>query len=371
MAINRAIIGNVVLGLGVIGLGALVIAERGVSGAKRDAEAAVTAPAPAREPLLVKGAAVLESAPAAEKIGVAAADATGASPKIEPATPSMTASKASLARDVASALAKIEDDADPSKSSILNPQSAVTSHDEATPAPPKPPAKSATKAPTAVASAPKPAPAAASEPDAATDEELLCEAPAAAPVRAGHPAASPAGIAIPTALLTKHVVKPGDTLLALSRANKVTSGLIRRLNGLKDDTIRVGKELYIPQGPFAATIDRSTFTLAIILHGETVKQYAVATGRDGSTPSGDFEVKSRVENPEWTSPEGDFFKAGDAANPLGTRWLGFGEGGYGIHGTTDPNSIGREASHGCVRLNNEDVLEVYDFLTLGSKVTIR
>jgi lipoprotein-anchoring transpeptidase ErfK/SrfK len=151
----------------------------------------------------------------------------------------------------------------------------------------------------------------------------------------------------------------------------VSTGLIRRLNGLKDDTIRIGKELAIPDGPFAAVIDRSAFTITISLHGEPVKQYAIATGRDGSTPAGEFEVRSRVENPEWTSPEGDFFKAGDPANPLGARWLGFGEGGYGIHGTTDPSSIGRMASRGCVRLNNDDVLEVYDFLTLGSKVTIR
>src|SRR5262249_41186551 len=140
---------------------------------------------------------------------------------------------------------------------------------------------------------------------------------------------------------------------------------------LASDTIRVGRELQIPQGPFEAVIDREAFTLTITLHGTSVKQYAIATGRDGSTPTGEFEGKSRVENPERRSPEGDFFAAGDAANPLGSRWLGFGEGGYGIHGTTDPSSIGRMASRGCVRLNNDDVLEVYDFLTLGSKVSIR
>jgi lipoprotein-anchoring transpeptidase ErfK/SrfK len=223
-------------------------------------------------------------------------------------------------------------------------------------------------------------------PEPAREDELGCDAPAGDPPgvsisrpgatapgasAAAVPTASPLLALIPAAKVDRHVVRPGDTLTALARAHKVTIGLVRRLNGIQGDRIRVGATLAIPRGPFSAAVERASFSLAIDLDGSPVKKYAVGVGRDGSTPAGEFEVRTRVENPDWTSPEGDYFRSGDAANPLGTRWLGFGADGYGIHGTTDPSSIGREASRGCVRLNPGDVEEVYDFLTIGSRVTIR
>ena len=59
---------------------------------------------------------------------------------------------------------------------------------------------------------------------------------------------------------------------------------------------------------------------------------------------------------------------------LGTRWLGFAEKGeyqsYGIHGTNDPNSIGRNVSNGCVRMLNKDVEEIFSMLQIGDKVQI-
>jgi lipoprotein-anchoring transpeptidase ErfK/SrfK len=77
-------------------------------------------------------------------------------------------------------------------------------------------------------------------------------------------------------------------------------------------------------------------------------------------------------NPEWRNPRtGEFFKADDPKNPIGERWIGL-QGvdagnskamSYGIHGTTDPASIGKQASMGCVRLKDADVEVIYEALT--------
>jgi lipoprotein-anchoring transpeptidase ErfK/SrfK len=250
--------------------------------------------------------------------------------------------------------------------------------------PPAAPAATAAAAPAtpAVASARATAPAAAS------DELMACDVVEGTEPRAAPPVAAravPAAVftpgtgearkkallaAIPADRIEAHVVKPGENLSRLAKANGVTVGLIRRLNGLASDVIRVGQTLAIPRGPFRAEVDRAAFRLSIFLGDVPVQQYAIGVGRDGSTPTGEFTVQSKVEDPEWTSPDGDFFAPGDPSNPLGTRWIGVTEG-YGIHGTTDPTSIGREVSRGCVRLENAAVEEVYDFLGPGSRVTIR
>jgi lipoprotein-anchoring transpeptidase ErfK/SrfK len=58
-------------------------------------------------------------------------------------------------------------------------------------------------------------------------------------------------------------------------------------------------------------------------------------------------------------------------NPVGTRWLGLSQKGYGIHGTNVPRSIGRAASHGCIRLRNRDMERLFSMLRIGDVVQIR
>jgi lipoprotein-anchoring transpeptidase ErfK/SrfK len=225
---------------------------------------------------------------------------------------------------------------------------------------------------------------------AGDDDVMACDredaAPAGTEPRAAAPvparaapafAAAPRGerakallAALPQDRVEAHVVAPGEFLSKLAKQGQVTVGLIRRLNGLDGDKIRAGQTLALPRGPFRAEVDRAAFTLTIFLGDSPVQQYGIGVGRDGSTPVGEFTVLSKVESPEWTSPEGDFFPSADPKNPLGTRWIGVTEG-YGIHGTTDPTSIGRDVSHGCVRLENGAVEEVYDLLTTGARVTIK
>ncbi|MFM9180305.1 MAG: L,D-transpeptidase, partial [Phycisphaerales bacterium] len=101
-----------------------------------------------------------------------------------------------------------------------------------------------------------------------------------------------------------------------------------------------------------------------------------------STPVGTFRVRknSKLVNPEWRNPRtGERFTANDPKNPIGERWIGL-EGttpemakftGYGIHGTVDQTSIGRQMSMGCVRLGEREVEVAYELIGNDSTVTIR
>jgi L,D-transpeptidase ErfK/SrfK len=124
------------------------------------------------------------------------------------------------------------------------------------------------------------------------------------------------------------------------------------------------------KGPFGAVVDLNDFTLTIHLQGYFVKRYEVCIGKDGSSPIGKFSVLNKVENPPYTGPDGKVIVADDPRNPLGERWIDLGDS-YGIHGTIDPDSIGKAESRGCIRLRDQDIIEVYNFLVKGAEVVIR
>lgn len=107
---------------------------------------------------------------------------------------------------------------------------------------------------------------------------------------------------------------------------------------------------------------------------QEIASYPVAVGKPGwETPAGSFEVIQTIENPQWQNPwTGEVMAAGpDTA--LGLRWIGFwsdGENTIGFHGTPTVESIGQAASHGCVRMRNEDVVALYEKVQLGTPVTV-
>lgn len=107
-----------------------------------------------------------------------------------------------------------------------------------------------------------------------------------------------------------------------------------------------------------------------------VKSYAIAVGRPGwETPMGTYEVKQMIKNPTWVHPleKGVVIPGGDPENPLGRYWIGFwtnGKNWIGFHGTPTPRSVGRAASHGCVRMYNKDVEELFKQVTIGTVVTV-
>src|SRR6185436_14039449 len=104
--------------------------------------------------------------------------------------------------------------------------------------------------------------------------------------------------------------------------------------------------------------------LALIENDEVVVIYPVAVGAPVSpSPVGTFTIVNRVSNPTYYKP-GKVVGPG-AANPVGTRWIGLSEKGYGIHGTDRPGSIGFAKSHGCIRLRNQDVEQLFERVRTG------
>jgi lipoprotein-anchoring transpeptidase ErfK/SrfK len=125
------------------------------------------------------------------------------------------------------------------------------------------------------------------------------------------------------------------------------------------------------KGPFSTVVDLRDFALTVHLKGYYVKRYEIGIGKDSSSPLGKFTVLNKVENPQWTDDRtGKVIEGDDPNNPLGKRWIDLGNS-YGIHGTIDPDSIGRAESRGCIRLRDKDITEVYNFLVKGSEVVIR
>lgn len=102
--------------------------------------------------------------------------------------------------------------------------------------------------------------------------------------------------------------------------------------------------------------------------------FPVAVGKAGwETPTGSYTVTSMLENPGWTSPfTGEEVPPG-ADNPLGERWIGFWTDGtnfIGFHGTPNRESVGQAASHGCVRMYNEDIRQLFELVSLGTPVVV-
>lgn len=109
--------------------------------------------------------------------------------------------------------------------------------------------------------------------------------------------------------------------------------------------------------------------IVLVEDGKVVKTYPVAVGKHSTpSPSGSFHIASHVVNPTY-SHEGKVVKPGPS-NPVGTRWMGLGYKGYGIHGTNHPGSIGHAASHGCIRMRNHDVEELFELVRVGDEVDL-
>jgi len=186
-----------------------------------------------------------------------------------------------------------------------------------------------------------------------------------------------------------YVVRKGDSLARICSREKlgVDWRFIQRINGLSSEkALRPDMRLKLAHGPFHAEVVKGDFVMNIYAgtgpDRVMVLSLPVGLGENDGTPVGSFRVKknSKLVNPEWRNPRtGEKFAANDPKNPIGERWIGL-EGttpdtarfqGYGIHGTIDPASVGKQMSMGCVRLNDREVEVVYELLGNESTVDIR
>nr|WP_177202346.1 L,D-transpeptidase [Methylobacterium sp. ap11] len=144
--------------------------------------------------------------------------------------------------------------------------------------------------------------------------------------------------------------------------------------------VRRGRVIGFPgaQAPGTIVVDTAARFLYLVRGDGTAIRYRVAVGRPGTTWKGVETVTAKQEWPQWTpTPEMRRSRpglprhvVGGPHNPLGARALYLGSTLYRIHGTTNPRSIGRAASAGCFRMLNEDVIELYRFVPVGTKVQV-
>lgn len=109
--------------------------------------------------------------------------------------------------------------------------------------------------------------------------------------------------------------------------------------------------------------------LAVLEGDRILRIFETAVGAPKSpSPTGVFQIVNSIADPTWYT-KGKIVPPGKC-NPLGTRWLGLSRKGYGIHGTNRPDSIGRNASHGCIRMRNREVEELFKMVAVGEKVEL-
>ena len=130
--------------------------------------------------------------------------------------------------------------------------------------------------------------------------------------------------------------------------------------------------------PGTVVIDTPQRFLFLVQDNGTAVRYGIGVGKPGFTWSGEKKVSAKKEWPDWTPPpemlqrrpDLPHFMAGGPENPLGARAMYLGSSLYRIHGSNEPWTIGQAVSSGCIRMRNEDVIELYEKVKVGTKVVV-
>jgi lipoprotein-anchoring transpeptidase ErfK/SrfK len=156
---------------------------------------------------------------------------------------------------------------------------------------------------------------------------------------------------------------------------------------LVSTNIRTEVDFFGPEAPGTIVVDIYARRLYYVMEGNRAMRYAIAVGREGTAFRGDATIQRKAEWPSWTPTRNmvrtrpDLYAEfagglpGGLENPLGARALYLYRGGrdtmFRIHGTIDPPSIGRQGSAGCIRLFNQDIIDLYNRVGIGTAVRVR
>ena len=132
------------------------------------------------------------------------------------------------------------------------------------------------------------------------------------------------------------------------------------------------------EAPGTVIIDTGNTTLYYVLGQGKAIRYGVGVGREGFTWAGVQTVARKAEWPDWRPPAEMLqrrpdlprYMAGGPDNPLGARALYLGSSLYRIHGSNEPETVGQAVSSGCIRMTNDDVVDLYDRVRVGTKVVV-
>ena len=154
-----------------------------------------------------------------------------------------------------------------------------------------------------------------------------------------------------------YTVQSGDTLPRIARAYGVPWQLLAKINGIQDpENLQPGQELKVVRGPFDAVIHLDTHELTLKLGGLYAGRFPIGIGRDQRDLEGTYFVEDKILQP-------------DPNAPLGQFWIKLTDQ-IGIHGTNDPQYVGSDDGPGSICLDQQDIEDVHDILSIGSRVQI-
>ncbi|MFK7790156.1 MAG: L,D-transpeptidase family protein [Phycisphaeraceae bacterium] len=189
-------------------------------------------------------------------------------------------------------------------------------------------------------------------------------------------------------IVALHKVQSGEYLSTIGNTYRIPYQLIERINSVDARRLQAGQGVQVIKGPVHAQVDKSDYRMDLYVEDPDglriyLKSYTVGLGEFDSTPIGKWIVKpgSKVGpangGPSWVNPRtGKRYDRNDPDIPIGEYWMAL-EGlddntrdkkGSGIHATTDPESIGRQESMGCIRMRDEDVDQVFYTLFEGASI---
>lgn len=185
-------------------------------------------------------------------------------------------------------------------------------------------------------------------------------------------------------LIEAHRVEAKENLIDIAARFDIPHQAILLVNpGLDPKKLRPGMDLKVPRGPFHLKISKAAFRLDLYLQDLYIRSFGVGLGGETDTPAGVWKIVDRQPDPTYYPPSTAMDKrvipGKDPRNPLGSYYLklegvsgdSVGRSGFAIHGTNEPQSIGRAESLGCIRMLNEDVEYLYKLVrSQKSLVTI-
>ncbi|MFV2070003.1 MAG: L,D-transpeptidase family protein [Pirellulales bacterium] len=170
----------------------------------------------------------------------------------------------------------------------------------------------------------------------------------------------------------------GDTVQSVAHKYRVPWQLLAKINGIGEDGALVpGQKLKVVRGPFSAVVDLEERILTLMAGDYYAGRFRIGIGSERPHMEGAWIVKHKVTNPTYYGRD-RVMDADDVNNPLGERWIGLASEDqpsvvkpFGIHGTHNGRSIDRDDPRGYIRLTPQDAEDVYDILSIGSRVIVR
>ena len=176
------------------------------------------------------------------------------------------------------------------------------------------------------------------------------------------------------------VVAPsqGTVLVAEGNAGSIFQRFRKRSIAASNPYARQVVESPFSQPAGTIVVDTGNHFLYLMIGDGRAMRYGIGVARDGFEWSGTHRISNKREWPTWTPPAEMRKRVpglprsmpGGIDNPLGARALYIGSTLYRIHGTNEPNSIGRDVSSGCIRMINDDVIDLYERVRVGAKVIV-